>query len=87
MYKRVKISFITGHNPDLLILSKPVKRIDLTGYNTTEHLHELFISTRLYLKEEFKPKMCRIWIKKYCYMYRRYMKHECNTSCPRHELR
>lgn len=84
MYDRVKISFITGHNPDLLVLRKPIKRIDLTTYNTTESLHGLFIKLKLKFKDENRGKMCASWGKKFCNKYRRHLSRECGSFCIKH---
>jgi hypothetical protein len=87
LYDKLKIAYVPGHNPDLLI-KYPIKRIDLTVYKSMDDLHKLMIEYGFRIKDaEKKNEMCIIWIQKgYCNLYKKYIKQECPKLCARNEL-
>lgn len=82
IYDSLKVSFVTGHNPDLLI-TKPLKRIDLTTYKNEEDLHELLLSYNFKIKDDsIRQKMCKKWyVQSFCTKYVSYMNQECSNDC------
>ena len=86
LYDKLKISFVPGHNPDL-ITTKPLKRTDLTTYSSIGDLHELLISKGFFPKNESKHKLCLFWIEyKICKKFKTKVESICNIKCPRNEL-
>ena len=86
LYDKLKISFVPGHNPDL-ITTHPLKRTDLTVYKSMGDLHDLFISKGFLPKNDSKSDLCTIWVEyKMCMNHKRIVETECNVKCPRREL-
>ena len=83
----MRISFVPGHNPDLIV-THPMKRIDLTKFNNIDDLHELMVNFGFIVSDKEKKKeMCTNWrIQKLCIKYKDYMRNECNNTCPHVEL-
>ena len=85
-YERLKISFVPGHNPDL-ITTKPLKRTDLTVFQSSEELHSLMITNGFIVKPEYLETMCLYWIQiKLCFKHKTYIEKHCRQKCSHREL-
>ena len=86
LYDKLKISFVPGHNPDL-ITTHPLKRTDLTVYKSIDSLHDLFIYNGFLPKNDYKYDLCKIWMDyKMCINHKKIIESVCNVKCRRREL-
>lgn len=91
LYPEIRVQWIHGHNPDLLINGE--ERIDLTKYKSKEELHTYLqsrgftnVSPRFQFPRD-KNENCRDWAQKGdCASNSMYMNEYCSYSCNKSEL-
>jgi hypothetical protein len=90
LYPEIKVEFIVGHNPDLIVDGK--QRIDLTKYKSREELHALFQSLGFvnvnpkFIFPRDKNENCKTWfLEGQCTTNALYMREYCSFSCNKAE--
>ncbi len=91
MYPEIKVKYINGHNPDLIIHSgsEHEERIDLTKYNNRDMLMNL-LKEKGFKKDELqkdKKENCHVWVSSgECIKNPDFMNVYCKHSCLKYEL-
>ena len=91
MYPEIKVKYINGHNPDLVVnpKSKLEERIDLTKYNNKDMLMNLLKEKGFKKEDPQQDKMenCHVWVSSgECTKNPDFMNMYCKYSCLKYEL-